>query len=253
MPFEDYGIIMYPPSQTLRQYYDASSSETISIHDEDEAFLEKPITVGSKTNTWRQSYCCTSTASSIIISIITTLALLLLIFTTTHGHPTNLLKNLSLDTSTSPSLHDPSPPKEPLHCGTSPSQARALGCKFDLISFAWTPPSCYNATLSHSFITHHGPWTFYKDHNATMPLAVGEVEQQDVVWAEHGYHVVHCLYAWERLHWALSAEGGGLVPGEIGSLNHTVHCVGLLGKGEVVELRKVNTKATLVFDGCVVV
>lgn len=47
-------------------------------------------------------------------------------------------------------------------------------------------------------------------------------------------------------------EGGGrLVPREMGGINHTMHCVGLLGEGEMVEKRKVNAVAYLVFDGCV--
>lgn len=85
------------------------------------------------------------------------------------------------------------------------------------------------------------------------------------MWTEHHYHVVHCLYAWERLHRAALAregvfwgeEGNGegrgvLVPGEMGNLNHTMHCVGLLGEGSMTERRKVNAVAYLVFDSCVV-
>lgn len=60
---------------------------------------------------------------------------------------------------------------------------------------------------------------------------------------------MHCLYAWERVHRA-SLEGV-LVPREMGGINHTTHCVGLLGEGEMVEKRKVNAVAYLVFDGCV--
>ncbi|RDI76968.1 hypothetical protein Vi05172_g13054 [Venturia inaequalis] len=256
MPFEDYGIIMYPPIQSSRRYYDASSSEEASIHGEDEAFLEKEASTKSpQPRTWRHTYCNTSTIS-ILISLITTTAFVLVLLITTNGHPVRILKQSNLYTS--PSLQAaPSNPTaaETLHCGTTPTEARALGCKFDIMSFAWTPPSCYDHARSVSFLAKHGPWTFYQDHNATIPLPVDELSNHEIVWTEHGYHVVHCLYAWERLHRAsLSiSETPMLVPGEMGNLNHTMHCVGLLGEGEMVEWRKVNAVAYLVFDGCVVV
>lgn len=89
-----------------------------------------------------------------------------------------------------------------------------------------------------------------------------------VVWTEHHYHVVHCLYAWERIHRASfvsssssSETGTGtgtetemrslLLPREMGSLHHTVHCVGLLAEGVMAEKRKVNAVADLVFEGCI--
>jgi hypothetical protein len=36
-------------------------------------------------------------------------------------------------------------------CGSYPAEAKALGCQFDIISFCWLPPRCYDAELSHTF------------------------------------------------------------------------------------------------------
>lgn len=252
--------LVYPPNQYSRRYHDASSEEA-SIHGEDEAFLEKPSPArSSQTQAWRQS-CCNTSTISILISIITTTAFILLVLITTNGHPIRILKQSDLYNSLSLHGHGPvtpskSSPAEKLHCGTTPAEARALGCKFDIMSFAWTPPSCYDHARSQSFLSTHGPWTFYLDHNATIPLSTEDLSNHEVIWTEHGYHVVHCLYAWERLHRASllsssSEQTGVLVPGEMANLNHTMHCVGLLGEGEMVERRKVNAVAYLVFDGCV--
>lgn len=42
-----------------------------------------------------------------------------------------------------------------------------------------------------------------------------------------------------------------LLPAEIGNINHTMHCVGLLEEVEGAPRRTVNAIAYLVFDGCV--
>jgi hypothetical protein len=137
-----------------------------------------------------------------------------------------------------------------MHCGSTPSEARALGCKFDIMSFAWTPAQCYDHSLSQKFLEEQGPWIFYLDHNATQPLQFEDLSDYDIVWTEHSYHVVHCLYAWERIHRAYLADTL-LLPGEMGSINHTTHCIGLLEDVEGAPRRKVNAIAYLVFDSCV--
>jgi hypothetical protein len=119
------------------------------------------------------------------------------------------------------------------------------------MSFAWTPPACYDPILSTTFQETQGPWTFYLDHNATIPLPFEELSEYDIVWTEHHYHVVHCLYAWERIHSASLSETPVLLPAEMGSINHTRHCVGLLEEVEGAPKRKVNAIAYLVYDGCV--
>lgn len=138
-----------------------------------------------------------------------------------------------------------------MHCGSTPAEARALGCKFDIMSFAWTPQACYDPILSQSFLSTQGPWTFYLDHNATIPLAFESLGDHNVIWTEHHYHIVHCLYAWERIHRAGLSETPMLLPAEIGNINHTMHCVGLLEEVEGAPRRTVNAIAYLVFDGCV--
>src|SRR6187402_1132636 len=34
--------------------------------------------------------------------------------------------------------------KQPHHCGKSKSEAISAGCRFDLISFSWLPPECFD-------------------------------------------------------------------------------------------------------------
>src|ERR1700759_2793022 len=82
--------------------------------------------------------------------------------------------------STSTKLQIP----QPLNCGNSSSEARDLGCKFDVISFSWLPPSCYDSSLSSAFAslgtespsadTHLTSmselrWSWYLNANGTDP------------------------------------------------------------------------------------
>jgi hypothetical protein len=252
-------LLVYPPSQSFKPYYDTSSSEEASVHGEDEAFLEKPaIPKTSRKRNWR--FICSSSTISLLISIITAGLVIVVLLVTTKGHPLRVLKQsaLSAPLSAPLSLHGKGPESvaesdntvKHLHCGSTPDEARALGCVFDVMSFAWTPPACYDHSLSQQFLAEQGPWTFYLDHNATQPLVFEELSDYNIVWTEHSYHVVHCLYAWRRIHQAYLADTL-LLPAELGSINHTTHCVGLLEEVEGAPRRKVNAIAYLVFDGCV--
>ena len=249
---------MYPPSQSFKPYYDAtSSSEAASVHgDENEAFLEEPTPPQKGPRSHRGLFrrCIFAVSASVvscIISLITASLVIFLLLLLSKGHPIAFLKQSTLSTILSKPEGDRTPALELQHmvCGSTPAEAQALGCVFDVMSFAWTPPACYDHTLSQSFLQENGPWTFYLDHNATQPLPFNELSNYDIVWTEHSYHVVHCLYAWERIHRAYLKDQL-LLPREMGGINHTTHCVGLLSEVEGAPRRKVNAIAYLVEIEC---
>jgi hypothetical protein len=265
---------VYPPSQSFKPYYDTSttSEEDASVAEEEDSTLLEKATLPTKTRK-RSARLCFFNASviSCFISLMTATLVVLLLLLLTQGHPITYLKQSQLNSilSSQPIATEPNPVDleiQHMQCGSTPAEARALGCKFDIMSFAWTPPACYDHSFSQAFLKKNGPWVFYLDHNATMPLAFDTLSDYDVVWTEHSYHVVHCLYAWERIHQAylgpsISEDGMGygkqggrkLLPREMGSINHTEHCIGLVEdvakKG--VDGKVVNAIAYLVYDGCV--
>ncbi|KIW09344.1 uncharacterized protein PV09_00245 [Verruconis gallopava] len=271
MSLADYykSFKMYPASQSYKPYHDVSS-EDASDHGEEEAFLEKPNGSQKKQSRYRRWFsrfgCCLINASvaSCIFSAITTLLVLVLLLVSTKGEPLKIIKESA---KTAFMGH-----KEavPLHghgahdhgsahanaglvsCGSSPAEAKAMGCIFDVMSFAWTPPQCYDHETSQMYLNRNGPWIFYLDHNATQPLEFDTLSEHEVVWTEHSYHIVHCLYAWERGHMAMNKGKGTLIPSELGSIDHTRHCVDLLDDvGEAAApAKKVNAIAYLVYDSC---
>lgn len=248
---------MYPSSQSFRPYYDPTSSEEASVQGEENETLLEKVATNSKPSRKSSSklYSCLSNTAviSCFISLITASLSVVLLLLLTKGHPITFLKQSTLSSLLAheiPKVKPSTAELQNMHCGSTPAEARALGCKFDVMSFAWTPPSCYDHTFSQAFLHEKGPWIFYLDHNATQPLAFDSLSNYDIVWTEHSYHVVHCLYAWERIHQAYLKQDL-LLPKEMGSINHTEHCIGLLEDVEGAPAKKVNAIAYLVFDGCI--
>ncbi|KAK1705185.1 uncharacterized protein BDZ83DRAFT_543488, partial [Colletotrichum acutatum] len=122
--------------------------------------------------------------------------------------------------------------------GSTPAQARAAGCEFDLISFNWLPPQCHDAALAETFeaeLVEAGQLAWFKDANRTAPSLTREqimTGEYSGVYVSLGYHLRHCTAMWRRMHRALMQSrgeeggGGGLerVDSYIWSYHHTRHC-----------------------------
>ena len=59
-------------------------------------------------------------------------------------------------------------------CGTSTEQAVSLGCVFDVPTFAWIPPRCYDEELVSSFLAFHD-WEWYLDKPPTKRVSLDDV------------------------------------------------------------------------------
>jgi len=108
-------------------------------------------------------------------------------------------------------------------CGVTPTQARSNGCLFDVVSFSWLPPACYDAVLVDDFLAVE-PWEWFLDPLGTQPVLLeavqrGEGSEMYVSWR---YHIVHCVFMWQKLHRAL--DNGRVIDAYIGNYNHTSHC-----------------------------
>ncbi|PGH08180.1 hypothetical protein GX51_01334 [Blastomyces parvus] len=113
--------------------------------------------------------------------------------------------------TSSPSLYTTSlraiPPIELQHmrsangarCGNSPSEARKLGCRFDMISFSWQHTDCWDETLYTHFLARYRS-TWYWETLDGKPVPVDEVlaGHHRVLNTTWDFYIVHCLYAMER-------------------------------------------------------
>ncbi|EMD59049.1 hypothetical protein COCSADRAFT_102599 [Bipolaris sorokiniana ND90Pr] len=93
--------------------------------------------------------------------------------------------------NSSPS-HDESWPK----CGFTPAEAKSRGCKFDILSFAWQLPECYNAKLMEEFLAEKD-WAFYRDPEGTSSVSRDVALQGELdLYVTQEYHRTHCMYMW---------------------------------------------------------
>jgi hypothetical protein len=107
-------------------------------------------------------------------------------------------------------------------CGHSLETARERDCSFDLISFAWQTPECYDGELVAEFASWTN-WTFYADDKFTAPVSQEIALQGDrtPLFVKWDYHLVHCTFMWRQMHRAYER---GWIDNHLGNYNHTLHC-----------------------------
>lgn len=112
-----------------------------------------------------------------------------------------------------------------LSCGDSPETARARGCSFDIISFAWQTPECYDEPLVNEFLNWDN-WEFFteREGNHTVPRNQALQGEQNL-FMRWKYHVVHCTFMWRQMHRAYEC---GYIPSHLHAYNHTLHCQHIL-------------------------
>lgn len=122
------------------------------------------------------------------------------------------------------------------NCGTSPTEAQELGCKFDIMMNGWVPLACYNEALSEKYLSEND-FHFYTDAYAQDEVAMevvrrGEWEGLYTGW-EH--HIHHCAYMWKILVLAVEA-GKGMFDSSSSSFDHTAHCSESMFEGGMITL-----------------
>lgn len=107
-------------------------------------------------------------------------------------------------------------------CGSTLVQARAAGCKFDVVSFSWLPPECHEQSLIDDFLELQD-WQWYR-----TPTSQDTVHRWLVLDGAHSelyvtreYHIFHCTYQWKKMHLGLQKR---IIDTYIGGYNHTAHC-----------------------------
>lgn len=137
------------------------------------------------------------------------------------------------------------------HCGNSPEEAQGLGCVWDLMSFGWVHPRCFNPEESQMWLEKYGPWKWYHDLNATSEIPDEDLTTTSRVYTEQGYHVVHCLYIFKLLH--MAGMSGHIVTDEAIPLTHTQHCVDMISSPKYTDFKHINTKIDMLFARCVTI
>jgi hypothetical protein len=135
-----------------------------------------------------------------------------------------------------------------LDCGLSASEARSKGCKFDILSFGWQRPECFQEDLTNEF-RNHTDWAFYRDHRGNDRVSLEEVENGEAptLWTTGEFHAVHCVYEFPQLRQGML---NGYLDGTLLSVDHTKHCLKLLLAQNTIENKAIVTGAEPTFFKC---
>ncbi|KAK2051543.1 hypothetical protein LY76DRAFT_479648, partial [Colletotrichum caudatum] len=124
-----------------------------------------------------------------------------------------------------------SPATSELRCGNSSTEARALGCVFDLLTNNWMPRYCSDPATDSEYRAwvlkperHLGSWAFYYDEKAGHQVA-SEEELSNLVGI-HVYttlenHLAHCTFVARRMHRLAIGEVAAVAHN---TFAHTMHC-----------------------------
>lgn len=141
---------------------------------------------------------------------------------------------------------------ELLTCGSSPEEARHLGCRFNVMSFTWVPSPCFDEELIDEFLSSPStPWKWFSEPNSTTAstVPVGEVlsGQFPELYVTNAFHTTHCTFTWKQLHRALAVLG--YLDSYIGNYEHTLHCEQML-LSRSLDLAQIETTIRRKFSTC---
>lgn len=142
--------------------------------------------------------------------------------------------------------HDHQQPRR--NCGNSTSDAVKAGCSFDIMSFTWSLPECFDEELEADFLAYK-KWSWWFDPEGKKPVPfedvrAGRYTDLFVTWE---YHLVHCTFMWRKMHNAIIAQRP--IDSYIGNTNHTMHCsMELLDR--IRGMNELNTRIRIKFPDC---
>ncbi|KAK4233309.1 hypothetical protein C8A03DRAFT_48111 [Achaetomium macrosporum] len=138
-------------------------------------------------------------------------------------------------------------------CGSSPAEAESRGCRFDILSFAWQTPECYDDELMQEFIHYdtNNTWQFYAHPNnrtVVVDLATALRGHNRTLYVDWKYHVTHCTFTWRQMHRAYALRG--YIDSHLDSYRHTLHCQWVLLENGKTPMETVNVVAELKYPEC---
>lgn len=110
-----------------------------------------------------------------------------------------------------------------LSCGSTSTEARAQGCRFDVMMSAWVHERCYDAELMEQTLSVER-FTWFEDLAMTLPVpeSVVRLGNHHRLYTRPDFHYKHCAYVWLRQMRAW--RGQAAIDDNSWGFEHTVHC-----------------------------
>jgi hypothetical protein len=113
-------------------------------------------------------------------------------------------------------------------CGSTPEEAKANGCLFDIMHYAWVPELCYYPMLAEDEFRKFENNTWYSDveHSQAIDtnlITKGEVQ---VVYNTLEYREYQCAYGWKMIRRALMTRT--TVDTRTSDLDESAYCAELI-------------------------
>ena len=118
-------------------------------------------------------------------------------------------------------------PRLDLHCGSTPEEARDLGCRFDVMEFAWNHVACWDQELLDEFAPYNR-WIFALDETFEHTLSQEIVTERSsngtlsYLWIRNDYHSAHCVYSFTKIAKAIAEKRPITIRNNF--VGHAQHC-----------------------------
>ncbi len=136
-----------------------------------------------------------------------------------------------------------------LNCGSTPAEARSMGCHFQLWSYSWVPHHCYNSELHQNFLERRAEegWGYFRDPDGREEVPLNEVLRGETsdIFTTWGQHFWHCAY-YQR-NFFLAKVG---ITNRDRDLHHGLHCQKWMSNPFYHPWEKVNINLTVGFHSC---
>ncbi|PTB49542.1 hypothetical protein M431DRAFT_534679 [Trichoderma harzianum CBS 226.95] len=112
-------------------------------------------------------------------------------------------------------------------CGNTEAEAIALGCRFDLMTWAWLSSSCPRYASDEFITADSEPWRYYMDVQGFLEVRgdnwTSALNNQVPIYVERREHITHCLYTFLSMAQAIR-DGTQTFP-RLSGYGHIRHCV----------------------------
>lgn len=108
------------------------------------------------------------------------------------------------------------------NCGSSASEAKALGCRYDILSNHWVPSACMDQESVVEYQSD-GSWFGFANENRTGPLTIDVMGETPLYYTSVRDHIVHCAMLWRKQYRAFF-DGRDSLDSVIVDRKHTMHC-----------------------------